>query len=112
MTDPLADWWVHTLTVRRLTGSGAGGDVYDSAAPGNPVTGFYEDGAKLVTGPDGKTVTSSGRFAFPIGEPYIPAGSLVTVPAEFGGRTAKVIASARGDGGGQPTPDHQTIALL
>lgn len=112
MTDDLASFWVHTVTVRRRTGSSAGGDAYDVAAPGTPLTGFYRDGAKLVTGPDGKQVTSSGQFAFPVGLPYVPVGSLVTVPAEFGGRTSKVIASAVGDGAGLPTPDHQLIALL
>ncbi|MCW2496345.1 hypothetical protein [Jatrophihabitans sp.] len=115
MTDPLAEWWVHVVGVRRLAAiGGTGGDVYVPAAPADPVTvtGLYRDGSKLVTDGNGKQILSSGQFAFPITIDPIPVGSLVTVPARFGGRTSKVITANIGDGGGQPTPDHHEIALL
>jgi hypothetical protein len=43
---------------------------------------------------------------------YVPVQSRVTLPARFGGRVTEVVAAAVGDGGGQPTPDHQQIAVL
>lgn len=110
MADDLAEWWVHQLSVKRLAEvGGAGGDTY--AAPVT-VTGFYRDGSKLVTDGNGKQILSSGQFAFPLTVARIPVGSLVTVPAKFGGRESKVITANIGDGGGQPTPDHHEIALL
>jgi hypothetical protein len=113
MTDPLAQWWVHQFSVRRLSGSGAGGDVFTPAAPADPATlvGFWADGATLVRDMNGEEVTSSARVAHPITDARIPPGSLVIAPAAFGGGTFTVIATARGDGGGQPTPDHWEISL-
>lgn len=107
MADELADWWVHTVLIARWTGSGA---VEGYAAP-VATAGFVHDGSKLVAGPDGKEITSSAQVALPIGTPYVPVNSLVTLPAQFGGRQARVVASAVGDGGGQPTPDHIELSL-
>lgn len=111
--DLLADWWVHQATVRRLVGSGDAGDVYAPAEPADPaiVTGFYRDGAKLVTDRNGREVVSTAQFAHPATDARIPVGSVFTAPARFGGGTSKVIESKLGDGGGQPTPDHYEIAL-
>lgn len=108
MADDLAEWWVHVVSVQRLGLGGAGGDAY---ADPEDVTGFYRDGTKLVIDGNGKQVVSTAQFAFPLNVARIPVGSLVTAPASFGPWTGKVITAARGDGGGQPTPDHHEIAL-
>lgn len=113
MSDPLASWWVHQFGVRRLVGSGAGGDLFVPATPDAPadVLGFWADGTTLVRDMNGEEVASSARVAHPITDDRIPPGSLVTAPAAFGGSTYTVIATARGDGGGQSTPDHWQISL-
>lgn len=113
MADPLAPWWVHTAGVRRLVGAGAAGDVYDPPVPADPaaVTGFYRDGAKLVRTGDGEDTVSSGQFSYPRDTPPVPVGSLFITPPEFGGRVTTVIVSSVADGGGNPTPDHQTVAV-
>jgi hypothetical protein len=108
VSDPLGDagWWVHTLQVERYTGDGeAGGKSYAQAVP---VTGFYSDKTEF----SGGQIVTSGRFAFPPDVPYIPAQSRVTLPALFGGRVTQVVTVSVGDGGGQPTPDHQVVGLL
>lgn len=109
MTDPLQEWYRHTCSVRRYQTSGRYGGTL---APPEDVVGYLHDGSRLVAGPGGEQLTSSSTFAFSLEYPFVPLDSEVTVPAEFGGRTSKVIATARGDGGGQPTPDHYEIALL
>lgn len=113
MTDPLARWWVHEVGVRRLTGSGAGGDVYTPAPPAAPesVPCFVRDGTKLVRAMNGSEVVSTVQIAYPAAIARIPVGSKVTLPALFGGRTSTVISSSVGDGGGLPTPDHNEAAL-
>lgn len=103
-----AGWWVHQVTVERFTGSSGYGDAYTTAT-GVPC--FVHDGAKLVIGPDGATVTASSTVAFPPSVARIPVDSWITLPAMFGGRRALVIASAVGDAGNQPTPNHQEISL-
>lgn len=109
MPEPLADWWVHTVSVQRLNPiGGAGGDSL--AEPVN-VVGFYRDGTRLVIDGNGKQVVSTAQFAFPLTVDPIPVGSLVTAPAGFGPWTGKVIVAQRGDGGGQPTPDHHEVSL-
>ena len=105
MTDDLAEWWVHTLSVERWNGAAAYDDVFD--APVN-VVGFYDDKTVYASG----QVVAAGSFAFPKSVPYIPVQSRVTLPAEFGGRVVRVVSSAVGSGGGQPTPDHQEITVL
>lgn len=108
MTDVLADWWVHTVSVQRWTGTGPSGDVYAAATS---VTGFLDDTTKLIRAADGSQVTSSATFFAPLGTAYVPTGSIVTLPAEFGSRTAVVLAVSVHDAGGQPTPDHIELAL-
>lgn len=104
--DALADWWRHTVTVQRWTGpSEAGGDSLDAPVT---VVGWYSDKTEY----SGGQVIAAGRFAFPIDVDYIPVQSHVTLPAEFGGRKVRVVSVAVGDGGGQPTPDHQLIGVL
>jgi hypothetical protein len=106
MADDLAEWWRHTVSVRRWTGPGEAGG--DSFAATEDVLGFYSDKTVYSNG----EVVASGRFAFPSTVDYIPVQSLVTLPALFGGRTCRVVSTAVADGGGQPTPDHQVIGVL
>lgn len=109
MIDPLAQWWVHQVTVRRyLRSDGYGVPVLDIV---QTLAGFVSDGTKLVAGPEGQQVASSAQVAFPASTAYIAVNSEITLPAQFGGRTSIVIAAARADGGGQPTPDHLQVAL-
>lgn len=111
VSDPLAEWWVHEVVVERWNGDSAYGDQFDSAVT---VTGFYDDSTQYRGG----EVIAAGRFAFPRSVPYIPVESRVTLPSTFGTnpdgspRIYRVVDSAIGDGGGQPTPDHQQIGLL
>lgn len=114
MTDPLMEWWGHTVGVWRLTGSGPDGDVYTPALADDPtpVAGFYRDGAKLVFGPDGRQITANGQFAFARDIDRVPVGSRIKTPDWAGARITTVVASAIGDGGGQPTPDHHEISVL
>lgn len=114
MTDSLSAWWVHTVGVHRLTSSGSRGDVYSPPLTSAPDTllGFWRDGQKLVLSASGETVVSTAQFAFPGTAAAVPVGSQIVPPAKFGTALRKVIVSAIGDGGGQPTPDHQEIALL
>ncbi|MBD2760071.1 hypothetical protein IEE94_11185 [Yimella sp. cx-573] len=96
--DGLADFWVHDCTVQRLRGtSGYGKPVYE---PAETVAGFVSDKRRQVRDPGGDTVISETTIALPASVPIIPLGSLVTLPAVFGGRTATVLASSIGDTGG------------
>jgi hypothetical protein len=108
VTDDLAGFWVHAVTVERFTGDSAYGSGYASAAV---VTGFVDDGARLIVGPNGEQVTSSARVFFPIGTAAIPLQSRVTLPVEFAERSSHVIAVARRDGGGLPLPEHLEVSL-
>jgi hypothetical protein len=114
--DPLAEWWVHEVTIRRWAGDGAYAPVFD--AP-ETIAGFVHDGEKLIRNAQGQQVISSAQVALPITAAYVPVGSEIDLPMQFGHapgdpsapRTSTVLDSARGDGGGQPTPDHYVLAL-
>lgn len=106
--DPLAAHWAHPVTVKRKTGQGAKGPVY---APVTVEDAAIDDTTKLVRSATGAEVVSSTSVAFPKTTAYIPAGSLVTLPISFGGRTSTVIDVQVADGGGLPTPDHLAVSL-
>lgn len=108
MTDDLSAWWVHTVSVARYTGSGAYGDVFATATT---ATGFVDDSRQLVRDVSGQEVVSSARVFLPAATVDIPLDSQVSLPAQFGGRTSRVIAVARHDAGGLPTPDHLEVSL-
>lgn len=108
MTDVLGTWWVHDVTVERYLANSAYAAGYDTPTV---VTGFVDDGARLVVGPDGEQVTSSARVFLPITTAAVPLQSRITLPVAFGGRVAHVIAVARRDGGGLPLPEHLEVAL-
>lgn len=105
----LAEFWVHDVTVARYAGTGAYGDVYDDPVT---VTGFVDGGQRLVVGPDGEQVTSTATVFLPAATADVPLDSHVTLPATFGGRTSRVIAAARRDGGTLPLPAHLELNLL
>lgn len=104
----LSAWWRHPVVIERFLADTAYGPSYD--AP-ETVEGFVEDGSKLVSGPNGATVTSTARIALPLATAYVPPKSRVTLPATFGGRLTTVIGVAVGDGGGQPVPGHIELAV-
>lgn len=108
MTDALADWWVHDVTVERLTGEGAYGPTYASA---QTVTGFVDDERKLVRSVGGEEIVATASVFLPAATTDIPLDSRVTLPALFGSRECTVIAVARHDAGGQPTPNHLEVYL-
>lgn len=107
--DPLAQWWVHAVTVERFAGPGPEGDTWAAPVPGVPC--FVEDTRKLVRAANGSEVVSETTVYFPSAEADIPAGSKVTLTAPFDGRTATVLKCSRHDGGGLPTPDLLEVAL-
>lgn len=109
MTDGLAAFWVHNVTIERYGGSGAYGPTF--AAPA-VVAGLVDDGQRLVVGPNGEQVTSTARVFLPIGTAAVPLESKVTLPTQFAERTTTVIAVARRDSGGLPLPEHFELALL
>ena len=108
-TDPLASWWVHTVTVARYLGPGPEGDQYAAADTG--VACFVSEKRSLVRAANGEQVVSETTVYFPRTTEDIPPESLVTIGAPFTARTTTVIASSRHDGGGLPTPDHLEVAL-
>lgn len=118
--DPLAPWWGHVIGVHRLTGGGTSGGTFTPALDADPdeVTGFWNDGNKLVRDQNGQEVVSSAQFAFPPVDDTgaaiaaIPAGSIVIAPPLFGSRQTTVITSALGDGAGMPTPNHYEISMV
>lgn len=112
MSDPLAQFWVHDIVIRRYTGATSYGPGYD-----DPVTvqGWVRDGTKLIAGPNGEQLMSSAQVALPPSTDYVPVESEVTLPTQFAApgqtRTTRVISSSRADGGGLPTPDHLQLIL-
>lgn len=104
MTEPLTEWWVHRVTLRRAAGrSDYGTDTY---APDETWQCWVNDRTQLVAGPAGEQVTSNSAIAFPPTVGYIPARSQIELPSAFGGRRATVISCSVADGGGRATPDH------
>jgi hypothetical protein len=109
--DPLADWWRHTLDLWRFVKDAPYGRVYSPPLAEGPanVTGYYRD--ETILNAAGQ-IEASGRFAFPRAVAYVPVKSRMRLPAAFGGRTVDVVKVQVGDGGGQPTPDHQIVWVL
>lgn len=109
MPDDLSPFWVHTVSVERRTGVGAYGLTY--AAPA-AVTGFVDDGQRLVVNTEGEQVTSTATVFLPAATADIPIQSRVTLPATFGDRVADVVKVARRDSGPLGLPDHIEVNLL
>jgi hypothetical protein len=108
VSDPLAIWWKWPVTVRRFAGDGSNGPVFDTA-----VTHLAKitQKRKLVRNSAGTEVVSEARVSLPALTPLIPVGSLVTFPAEFGGREAEVLAEQLHHSGMAETPNFYSIDL-
>ncbi|WP_280273377.1 hypothetical protein [Nocardia wallacei] len=106
-SDPLAVFWRHMPLVRRYSGSGAAGSVFDQpiAERGNVAVKN-----QMVRDSSGDEVVASASISFPPSVAAIPPGSEVTLPSEFGGRTTKVVAVSA-SAAGPPFPDTQVIYL-
>lgn len=101
----LDDFYVHTLTVQTLTGTGAMGDVYAAAVD---VPGWFEDKRRLVRDKNGQEVVSSSTFSCDNAHlPKFTPDSKVTID----GRTAFVIGVANYTSGALDLPDHLEIDL-
>lgn len=107
--DLLADWWQHTVTIQRYTGSGIKGDTY---AAGVATAAFVDDKRKLIVNAAGAERVSSMTVFLPAAVDDVPLDSLVTLPVIFGTRTSRVIGVSRKDAGTMGTPNHVEIALL
>lgn len=108
MTDPLAAWWAHEITVERFLGTSAYGDRWDTP---ETLLAAVDDRTKQVVNSDGVEVASQTTLAFPSLVGYIRPGSKATLPTTHGGRVARVISCRVANGGGQPTPDHVEVNL-
>jgi hypothetical protein len=102
----LAAFWVHQVTVEPFDYTDS--SSVDQFGTAYQQSGYYSDQTVYEAG----EVVASGRFAYPASAPNIPVRSRVTLPARFGSRVVLVKKSAVGDGGGQPTPDHQVVGVL
>jgi len=111
MSDELTDFYVHTITVQTLTGSGGMGDTYADPVTLSPDTDtgvFVDDKRKLVRSSSGEQVISETTI---YGRPNLIAvlleESLVTLPT---GRVATVITTGARDSGALDLPDHVEAA--
>ena len=105
VTDPLAAWWVHTVTVQRHVGVGPEGDLYE---PSDTVIGYVDDETRLVAGANGEQLTASSTLIAPLDTPPIPPRSLVTLPS---GRPARVLTWAAHTAPGLDLPEHVEVTL-
>lgn len=103
----LADFMVHTATVRTLLGAGGMGSTW--AAPVN-VPCFVDDKRRLVRAADASEVVSETTiFDVDVEHATVWApGSEVTLPS---GRVATVIIAAARTSGSLGLPDHLEVAL-
>lgn len=108
MTDHLAAWWAWLIEVERKVGDTPYEPVYDP-----PVTVMCKITAKRkkVLAADGSEVISEARASMAATTALIPPGSRVTLPPEFGGRTAEVLAEQLHHDGLGRTPNFYSIDL-
>lgn len=106
--DLLAAWWRHPVTIARLTGSGPYGETW---AEPTAHRAWVDDTRRMVRDATGTEVVSETTVLLPAFTALVPVGSLLTLPAAFGAREARVLAVTRHDGAGLPTPDHLELAL-
>lgn len=112
MSDDLEDFYVHTVTVQTLTGSGGMGDVFAAPLTLSPDTDtgvMVDDKRRLVRSKDGSQVISeTSIYGRPALATVLLEGSLVTLPS---GRVATVITTADRTSGALDLPDHVEAAL-
>jgi hypothetical protein len=107
VTDPLAAFWVHEVTVEHYSGPGPEGPSYGTAYL---LPCFIDAKRRLVRSATGEQVASSVTVFAPPGAPLVPVGSRITLPGSHGGHQTRVITTSNADGGGLPTPDHVEIS--
>jgi len=95
------DFFVHTVTVRTLTGAGGMGQTFAAAVT---KTVFADDKRRLVRGPNAEQVISESSVYGDVADAgaFTP-GSEVDLPS---GRTAVVIVCAVKTSGTLGLPDH------
>lgn len=108
MREPLARWWRWPVLVARKIGDSPYGPAH--AAPVE-VLGKITAKRKKVLAPDGSEVISEARVSMSATTALIPPGSLVTLPPEFGGRTAEVLAEQLHHDGAGRTPNFYSVDL-
>ena len=107
--DDLEEFYVHTISVQTLTGSGGMGDTYADplvlSPDADPPSGvMVDDKRRLVRSASGEETTSETTiFGRPALAAVIVAESLVTLPS---GRVATVITTSSLDSGAMDLPDH------
>ncbi|MGV9662582.1 hypothetical protein [Nocardia niigatensis] len=105
--DPLAMFWRHWVLIAPQLGEGAAGPVF-----GQPVgeRGNLALKRAVVTDSTGRDVSATASLVLPAHVPEVPVGSQVTLPAEFGGGTTRVVAVSKSQAG-PPFPDTQVLTL-
>ena len=107
MTDPLAAFWVHEVTVEHHAGTGPEGDAFSTAYR---LPCFIDAKRRLVRSATGEQTVAEVTVVAPPGAPLVPVGSRITLPGSHGGHQTRVITTSNADGGGLPTPDHVEIS--
>ena len=107
VSDPLATWWVHSVTIEDFAGPGPEGHTF---MPARTIACFVDSTRTLVRAPTGEQVVSEVTIIAPADTPPPPPASRVTLPASHGAHVTTVIAAGIADGGGLSTPDHVKIA--
>lgn len=96
MTNPLAPLFAWTVPVRRKTGQNAATPIYGDW---DTVQARVRMENTIVTDADGNEVVASATLSTFPETAAIPAGSKVTLPAEFGGSTLRVVSEGLSDMG-------------
>lgn len=105
MSDDIAEFYVHTVTVETFQGVGAAGDVY--AAPVT-VPGFLEGKNVLVRDAAGQQVVAASTLYCSVadGARFTPDSKVTT-----GGRVSHVISQNVNDAPSLGLPEHAAIYL-
>lgn len=103
------DWYRIPVQVKRLTGVGAKGKITAAAVT---ELAWVDDTRQMVRDIDGNEVLSETTVYLPLTVADVPLGSLVTLPASFGGRQSTVLAVSRRDSyGAGSLAEHVELAL-
>jgi hypothetical protein len=107
MADDITLFFVHTVTAKTRTGTGANGDVYSAPAT---VWGYLDGKYQLVRGADGEQAVSNSQFYCSV--PDAAKFSLDTVVTLPNGNTAQVITVNSLDAGGLLEGVEHTVVYL
>lgn len=111
MTSPIAVFFTWQLAIRRKTGDSSTGATYADWDTSATYLWKIRQETRTVVDADGNEVVSSATCQASADVPRVPAGSKVTLPAEFGGATARVVAEATHDSGLSALPSYYEINL-